>query len=76
MANGCKVGWMTLAPVRPHAAVSVAVMPSNATDYAARLYAVLHELDDLGVEWIVVAAVPDEPEWTAIRDRLWRGAAG
>ncbi len=36
------------------------------------LYAVLHELDALGVAHIVVVLPPDEPQWRAIRDRLNR----
>jgi L-threonylcarbamoyladenylate synthase len=76
VAAGHQVGWMTFDRAQPNARLLAAVMPSHATDYAARLYAVLHELDDAGVDWIVVAAVPNEPAWTAIRDRLQRGAAG
>ncbi len=39
-----------------------------------RLYAVLHELDEAGVDRIVVSRVPDKAEWAAIRDRLSRAA--
>ncbi|WP_439628453.1 L-threonylcarbamoyladenylate synthase [Gemmata sp.] len=44
-------------------------------EYAAELYAVLHELDDGGFDRIVVALPPDAPEWAAVRDRLTRAAA-
>jgi L-threonylcarbamoyladenylate synthase len=37
---------------------------------ARQLYAALHQLDTLGVDRIVVLMPPDQPEWTAIRDRL------
>ncbi len=49
-------------------------MPAAPGDYAARLYAVLHELDQEGWPWIAVEAPPDTPAWAAIRDRLRRAA--
>jgi L-threonylcarbamoyladenylate synthase len=50
-------------------------MPREPTPYAAQLYAVLHALDDAGVERIVVALPPDTEAWLAVRDRLRRAAA-
>jgi L-threonylcarbamoyladenylate synthase len=50
------------------------VLPSDAVGYAHRLYAALHDLDDHGVCAIVVHAVPDEPAWWAVADRLARGS--
>lgn len=49
-------------------------MPADPEAYAARLYAVLHELDREGWESIEVEAPPDSPEWAAIHDRLRRAA--
>jgi L-threonylcarbamoyladenylate synthase len=49
-------------------------MPAGATSYAARLYAVLHELDAENLPWIAVELPPETPEWAAIRDRLMRAA--
>jgi L-threonylcarbamoyladenylate synthase len=49
-------------------------MPEKPDDYAARLYAVLHELDHESWPWIAVEAPPDTPAWAAIRDRLQRAA--
>jgi L-threonylcarbamoyladenylate synthase len=49
-------------------------LSGDAPDYARRLFAVLHELDDQGVSAIVVQAVPDEPAWWAVADRLARGS--
>jgi L-threonylcarbamoyladenylate synthase len=51
-------------------------MPAEPDAYAARLYAVLHELDGEKWPWIGVEAPPDTPEWAAIRDRLSRAAQG
>jgi L-threonylcarbamoyladenylate synthase len=49
-------------------------MPSQPAEYAAILYAVLHALDDAGIERIVIDLPPDEEPWLAIRDRLRRGS--
>ena len=51
----------------------IITMPPSAADYAARLYAALHELDAAAVDRIVVDLPPDEEPWQAIRDRLRRG---
>ena len=45
------------------------------TQYAADLYAILHELDDGRFDRIVIELPPDTPEWAAVRDRLTRAAA-
>jgi hypothetical protein len=39
------------------------------------LFATLHDLDDRGVEAIVVERVPSDEAWSAIADRLTRAAA-
>ena len=49
-------------------------MPNAPAEYAARLYAALHELDNEKWPWIAVEAVPNAPEWEGIRDRLTRAA--
>ncbi len=74
--SGQRVGWLTFArpSLNPGPQVDVIVMPADAQAYASRLYAVLYELDEAKVDWIVVARVPDTPKWTAIRDRLTRAA--
>jgi L-threonylcarbamoyladenylate synthase len=43
--------------------------------YARQLFATLHDLDDRGVEAIVVQRVPSDEAWSAIADRLTRAAA-
>jgi L-threonylcarbamoyladenylate synthase len=50
------------------------VLPGEPSDYARLLFATLHDLDDEGVYAIVVQAVPDEPAWWAVADRLARGS--
>jgi L-threonylcarbamoyladenylate synthase len=49
-------------------------LPMEPHAYARRLYATLHELDDCGVEAIVVQRVPMAEAWWAIADRLARAA--
>jgi L-threonylcarbamoyladenylate synthase len=49
-------------------------MPATPEEYAAKLYAVLHELDQENWPWIGIELPPDKPEWAAIRDRLMRAA--
>ncbi len=44
-------------------------------EYAADLYAALHELDNGRYDRIVIEMPPDTPEWAAVRDRLTRAAA-
>ncbi len=46
--------------------------PASATDYARVLYRTLRRLDDVGADLLLVEAVPDAPEWLAVRDRLKR----
>ena len=41
----------------------------------ARLYALLHELDDAGIRHILVEHPPEGEAWLAIRDRLRRASA-
>lgn len=76
VSAGSRVGWLVFAESSgaPGQGVSIALMPANPATFAARLYAVLHELDAAGVNSIVVARIPDSPEWTAVRDRLTRAA--
>jgi len=49
-------------------------MPRNPAAYAARLYDVLHELDQENWPWIAVESPPATPEWSAILDRLRRAS--
>lgn len=79
LARGSSLGWLRL-PGRPArefseaANIKVIEMPPDATGYAARLYAALHELDGAGVEYIVVDSPPHDDAWLAIHDRLRRAA--
>jgi L-threonylcarbamoyladenylate synthase len=50
-------------------------MPSDPEAYAARIYAVLHDLDARGVHTIAIESLPEDAAWDALRDRLRRSAA-
>jgi L-threonylcarbamoyladenylate synthase len=73
VADGARVGMLLLGSdaAGPFERVR---MPGDASRYAQRLYAALHELDDLGCGVIFVERVPDEPEWLGVRDRLERAS--
>jgi L-threonylcarbamoyladenylate synthase len=50
------------------------VAPETPDDFARLLYGTLRWLDASGCRMILVEALPDLPEWAAIRDRLGRAA--
>jgi L-threonylcarbamoyladenylate synthase len=50
-------------------------LPRDPPLYAQRLYGTLHDLDDAGVEAIVVQRVPQDESWWAVADRLSRAAS-
>lgn len=47
-------------------------LPAAPAAYAHHVYGVLRELDAMGLDAIYVEMPPDQPEWTAVRDRLTR----
>jgi L-threonylcarbamoyladenylate synthase len=49
-------------------------LPAEPAAYAALLYAALHSLDELHLDWIAVERPPDTPEWAGVLDRLNRAA--
>jgi L-threonylcarbamoyladenylate synthase len=60
---------------KPLHEVTVVTMPADPREYAARLYAVLHELDEGGYDWIAVDAPEATPDWEGVLDRLGRASA-
>ena len=50
----------------------IIAMPNDPADYARHLYAVLRDLDGMGLEAIYIEIPPDQPKWAAIRDRILR----
>ena len=52
------------------------MMPADPVGYAHDLYAALREMDHAAADLIVVEALPDDPPWAAVADRLRRAVAG
>lgn len=51
------------------------LLPLDAEAVGARLYALLHELDEAGCERIFMERPPEGEAWLAVRDRLQRASA-
>jgi L-threonylcarbamoyladenylate synthase len=49
-------------------------MPPAPESYGRLLYATLRRLDNQGFDRLLIEALPDEPEWTAVMDRLRRAS--
>jgi L-threonylcarbamoyladenylate synthase len=62
-------------PVQAPVGTHLQAMPHNAAACAQELFAVLRQLDSMGVSSIWVEAPPTEPAWDGVRDRLTRAAA-
>lgn len=73
LAAGGRPGWLTHSTDEVPD-VATERLPGDPAGYAAGMYAALHRLDRLGLDRIVVTAVPDGEGWLAIRDRLRRAA--
>jgi L-threonylcarbamoyladenylate synthase len=58
----------------PFSAARAIAMPQTASEYAAHLYELLHQLDTEGLDYIAVECPPAEPAWAGILDRLQRAA--
>ena len=56
--------------------IHVIPMPSTAAHYAHDLYHTLRELDHQHFDCILIAEVPADAEWEAIRDRLKKATGG
>jgi L-threonylcarbamoyladenylate synthase len=61
-------------PTLPDGVRSV-LLPLDAKAVGTRLYALLHELDNAGIERILMERPPDGEAWLAVRDRLRRASA-
>jgi L-threonylcarbamoyladenylate synthase len=77
LGSGLRVGWVALQTVNPtpRPELQVRTLPNDPAEYGVRLYATLHELDQLGLDRIVVDLPPESEEWLAARDRLRRASA-
>jgi L-threonylcarbamoyladenylate synthase len=72
-ADGRPNGLMALSPLPGLKKWErIVAMPNDPADYARHFYAVLRELDDMGLVTIFIEMPPDRPEWLAVRDRILR----
>lgn len=68
-------GLVVLSPLRVFKKWgSIIAMPNDPAAYAQHLYAVLRELDGMGLKAIFVEMPPERAEWGAVRDRLIRAS--
>jgi len=74
MRAGQRVAVFARQRVPPSADVIELPAPATPREYAHVLYRALRRLDEAGVDLILVEAVPEGPEWLAVRDRLRRAA--
>ncbi len=63
-------------PSMPQPGVVWSRAPADAAGFAQTLYARLRQLDQSGVDLIIIEAPPDSPQWHALNDRLTRAATG
>ena len=78
-ASGARVGLVRIAAPsgspRPPGVV-VRELPGDPAAYAEALYRTLHDLDESGLDRIVVEDVPRDSEaWLAVADRLTKAAS-
>ena len=75
--EGSRVAVLAHSVADPHDARLIwHAAPTRAEAYARELYAALRQLDTLGADFILVEALPTDPAWRAIADRLGRAEVG
>ncbi|MDB4941459.1 MAG: hypothetical protein JWP97_993 [Labilithrix sp.] len=75
VATGKRVGLVSWeAPAAVEVAAFVRRLGSDAEGYARALFAALHDADAASLDVLVIAQVPDDPAWWAVRDRVLRAA--
>jgi len=81
LESGRRIGWLTSRTDDPEVRriasarnLVIVPMPADPDNFASRLYATLHALDQRQLDRIVVDEPPADEEWRAVRDRLSRAA--
>jgi L-threonylcarbamoyladenylate synthase len=77
-STGARVGLVThekRTTSVPENQILARALPRDPAQYARLLYSTLHDLDDAGVDAIVVQGVPRDEAWWAVADRLRRGSS-
>jgi L-threonylcarbamoyladenylate synthase len=75
--KGSKVGILTRQPQSLHSNIDVVVrsMPQDLKVYAMQMFAIMRELDELGVDEMIIEKVEEKGIGVAIMDRLRRAAS-
>jgi L-threonylcarbamoyladenylate synthase len=75
--KGIKVGILTRQPQSLHSSINVVVrsMPQDLKVYAMQMFAIMRELDELGVDEMIIEKVEEKGIGVAIMDRLRRAAS-
>jgi L-threonylcarbamoyladenylate synthase len=76
LARGRRCGLLLHGAETPPPVHSLRRLPHTPAGFARLLYAALRELDQAGNDLILVEAVPADPDWSAVADRLRRAARG
>lgn len=73
VTDGQRNGIVVLSPLKVFKKwENIIAMPNDPPEYARHFYAVLRELDGMGLRTVYIEVPPDSPEWEAIRDRIRR----
>jgi L-threonylcarbamoyladenylate synthase len=78
-SNSLRIGLLafkSIAESGPYAATEILSPTGNLREAAANLFASLHRLDTLGLDWIEAETLPETGLGVAIMDRLRKAAAG
>jgi L-threonylcarbamoyladenylate synthase len=79
--RGVRFAWIAFgndgdtASLAAYVGVPFEALPDDPAAYARKLYALLHELDQKGLDQILIEMPPADGRWTAIRDRLRRAGS-
>lgn len=83
VAEGRRIGWLTSRTDDPQVRalagsrnLVIVPMPDSPDEFASQIYAMLHGLDQRGLDRIVVDPPPTTEPWRAVRDRLARATRG
>ena len=77
VGKGRRIGLLTRGPceLQGDASVIVRSMPQDLRGYARQMFAVMRELDELGVDEMIIEGVEEQGMGAAIMDRLRRAAS-
>jgi len=68
-----RCAWLWCGTAQPSAGPAID-LGSRAEGYAQGLYAALYELDNLGLDRLLIHSPPDDETWAAVHDRLSRAS--